>query len=223
MRRKLSLILTFLFLTSCQSNESAPHSSNTSQEISGRNQTTDQPPYTRPQIYRVKAPANWKRITPSPTESIADTTKALSEFQITDGEELIRITIHNFPTDTLEERIPPAAQIARWRRQFSSLDPTKASVIPQARGGFTGLQFEGTGVMNGQMMTVLGWSMQLSNEHYRSLKAIEKSDGTDDNRQMRADYTIKAAGQSQMMDKYREPIIEFARSFELIDEIPTHS
>ena len=217
----LTYIFIFLALTNCQMDEQSTHV--LYQEVAGRNLPSEIPPFTRPLVYRAKVPQNWVRIDPSPQDSIFDTTKALCEFQIKDGAESIRITVHNFPTDTIEERIPPEAQIARWRRQFSFLDPTKASVESQSRGGFTGLQFEGTGIIKSESKTMLGWSMQLAVEHYRTLKSIGHNDSKGYIKQMSADYTIKAIGPVEMMKNNWDSIIGFARSFELINEIPTNS
>lgn len=219
--RTLTFIILLLTLAGCQSDENV--STGSYQEIAGRDLPADSPPYSRQIVYRAKVPSEWIRIDPTVNDSISDTMKPLCEFQIKEGTETIRITIHNFPTDNIEDRIPPEVQIARWRRQFTLLDPAKAFVVPQARGGFAGLQFEGTGIFKGDPATMLGWSMQLANEHYRTLKAIDRIEGKGHYKQMSADYTIKASGPVGLMEKNRESIIEFAKSFELINEIPSHS
>lgn len=165
----------------------------------------------RPVIYRVKAPKAWERHSPSETESIADTTKALGEFLIKENDQTIRITIHNFPTDVFENRIPPASQIARWKRQITSIDPASVNIHPIAHGGFAGLYFEAEG--NG--IKVIGWSMQLGVEHYRNLISPQNT-----YRQLRADYTIKAVGPVELMERHKLAVINFANSFEFIEEIP---
>jgi hypothetical protein len=189
-------------------------------EITGRDEGQ---PNQRNSIYRVKAPSNWSRTDPAPNESIADSMKSLCEFWISDGDNKIRIVIHNFPTYTLEERIPPIAQIIRWKRQFDDLDQASVSVTPQSYGGFTGLLFTGTGHQKGQLITVMGWSMQIASEHYRHLCPQEAQAKTRICRQMRADYTIKATGSADLIEKYRSSLTAFANSFELIEEIPTRS
>lgn len=160
----------------------------------------------RPLIYRALAPQNWIRLELDPASSIADSTKANCEFQIEEGEEKIRITCHTFPI--LEgKRIPPQAQIARWKRQLENLDQLSVHVTPNSHGGFSGLFFEG----EGNQVKVLGWSMQLGEVYLRQL-GLEK--------EKRADYTIKAVGPPSMIEKHRHEIIQFANSFELIDELP---
>lgn len=166
-------------------------------------------------IYRVKAPLSWRRQNPSPEESLIDTTKSLCEFYLSEGEETIRVTIHNFPSRKIEDRIPPAAQITRWKKQFANLEPTTVFVTPQAWGGFAGFLFEGSGLINDAPVSMMAWSMQLAWEHYRNLYEASP--------QIRADFTVKATGSKEMMKKYRKAIIDFARSFELIEEIPSHS
>ncbi len=54
--------------------------------------------------------------------------------------------------------------------------------------------------------------MQLSPIHFRNL--------AHSNRQLRSDYTIKATGAPDSIDRHREDIEQFARSFELIEELP---
>lgn len=178
----------------------------------------------RPAIYRAKVPGNWQRIDPSALESITDTMKPLCEFLIVENQQQIRITIHNFPSDSAENRIPAQAQVARWKRQFSQLDPETVSITPEAYHGFTGLQFEGTGTMNGEVITVLGWAMQIATEHYSALQwHIGQMQDANSLKQMQADYTIKAKGPREHLKKHKQAIIAFARSFELIEEIPSFS
>src|SRR5262249_9135592 len=118
-------------------------------------------------IYRVKFPPSWTSFQPPLEETLADTIVPLCEFRIEEEGKSIRITIHNFPTDKLEERIPPHAQIARWKQQFDELEPASISIIPQSYSGYTGLFFEGSGIMKGNDETMLCWSLQMGTEHYR--------------------------------------------------------
>lgn len=173
-----------------------------------------------PLIYRFKVNPEWKLSLPDRRESIADTTKALAEIFILDGSQKIRIAIHNFPSDQMNERIPPLAQIARWKKQFQALMPQHVTITPQAFGGYQGYLMEATGLMHDTSTTVMGWSLQLPPEHYQSLnKAISRSEQIKF-RQMRGDVTIKAVGPKDLMHKHREEIVAFARSFQLIDDIP---
>ena len=177
-------------------------------------------------IYRARIPSEWIRRDPLPEEQLADTTKAICEFIIyrPGSEDLIRITIHNFPSDKIEDRIPPSAQIARWQRQFELLLPHCSNKTAQAFSGYLGLMFIGSGILNGKETTMVGFSMQLAPEHYRTLShplALESSPIDAETRlQMRSDVTIKAVGPKQSMNEHQDAIINMARSFELIDEIP---
>lgn len=207
-------IFLFISLPSCSSNDSA-YKNLSIEEIAGRN--TDQP------IYRAKVPRYWIKKEFPKNESLEDTMKPICEFYIKDDQESIRISIHNFPSNKIEERIPPNAQVARWKSQFEKLDPLSITVIPQAFGGFAGLFFEGTGVLNGQEASMMGWSMQLSIEHYQNLCYAALPCTKHDLKQMRSDYTIKAVGTDRLVKKHKNEIVAFARSFELIHEIPTRS
>ena len=180
-------------------------------EILGRETS---PSSDRHPLYRIKGPASWIHIIPPESESLIDTTKALTEFLIQDDGSTIRITIHNFPSEKIESRIPPIAQIARWKQQFSHLDPMSIVVSPQSYSGFVGLFFEGSGTINHEPTTVMGWSMQLDPNHYRTLSHPAYLP------QLRSDVTIKAVGPKNLMAKHYASIYAFARSFELIDEIP---
>ncbi len=226
MRWFIWLCLLPCVLTSCASDgDSKKLALLTQQEIQGRDEGGTSPPYARPSTYRIKTPVGWVRKDPLQEESIVDTTKALCEFTIPNDEGgQVRITIHSFPSESIEERIPPRAQIARWKRQFTELDASTMLVIPQAYSGFSGLLFEGSGVMNESQTAVMGWSMQVAPEHYSTLTLKLGMSRTPEERcslrQMRADFTIKAVGPKYLVDKHRRSIMAFARSFELIEEMP---
>jgi hypothetical protein len=162
------------------------------QEIAGRDQ--------RP-LYRIKAPAAWQR--KSVEGRLDDTTIPLCEYQI----EGIRITIHNFPN----MKIPPQAQIARWQKQFTSISSLGSVITPQAFSGFTGLKFEGSGLIDGKKTAMLGWSLQLAPEFAPFVSG-----------QMGADVTIKVVGPEEKVAAHREDIERFARSFEFIEELAAH-
>lgn len=170
----------------------------------------------RPLLYRALVPSHWTRQDPSPEESIIDTTKAICAFTIHENDQLIRLTIHTFPILQDRMRIPPQAQIARWKGQFEELDLVATHTLPDAHGGFSGLFFEGEGILHGNDTKVIGWSMQLAPIFERQLN--QGRDPLDQYK--RADYTIKASGPPDLMNKHRQEILTFARSFELIDELP---
>jgi hypothetical protein len=184
-------------------------------EIGGRN--SEMSP-DRPIIYQMKLPVNWIHQT-TDNQTLSDTTLPIAEFYIRENDDSIRITLHNFPVDQMENRIPPIAQLNRWKGQFVKLDQSSLIIKPQSFAGYQGLYFEALGELKNQQTRVIGWSMQLAPEHFRVLsrltpKIIEKR-----HHQMRGDITIKAVGPDDLMKKNKNELITFARSFKLIDEI----
>lgn len=214
----LSLALTFvLSLLLCGCSERPPASSlHPMQEIKGRDYHGK-----RFYVYRARAPLSWIRKDTFPEESLTDTKKSICEFLIVDNGEIIRIAIHNFPSNNIEECIPPAAQVARWQRQFELLLPEESGTEPQAFSGYHGLKFKGIGKIEQTDTMMLGWSLQMGKEHYQVLSHPKNPADTDLYREMRADVTIKATGPKELMETYEDEIIAFARSFELIGEIPS--
>lgn len=206
-------ILIISTLSSCNS-QSSPFPFSQWQLVAGRDEGHT---HERPFIYRVLVPPHWVRQDPSSTESIADTTQSICEFYIRENDQAIRLTVHTFPISDIHPRIPPQAQIARWKKQFDELDLLNTTIASEGQGGFNGLRFEGRGVLHGQPTTVMGWSMQLASGYERQL-SLEKERL---DRYKRADYTIKASGPSSLMDKHRADILAFAHHFELIDELPS--
>ncbi|CUI16415.1 conserved hypothetical protein [Candidatus Protochlamydia naegleriophila] len=207
-----TVLLAFLFGCSDGSKQSTEQSW---QNINAREEAANEP---RSPLYRALAPISWICHTPSPSDSLLDTTKSVCEFFIQDGTEKLRLTIHTFPVNEVQPRIPPLAQITRWKTQFEELDPLTIQVIPQSQGGFVGLLLEAEGLYQGQLQKMLGWSMQLAPEYDRQLQ--NKSDLLK-NRLRRADYTIKIVGPTLLINKHRKALLHFANSFELIDELPT--
>ena len=204
-------LFTLMALTGCTTTSPLPISW---QSFTGRDNGLS---LNRPLLYRACVPAQWIRHDPPLTESIADTMRAICEFYIHDRDQSIRITLHTFPILQETMRIPPHAQIQRWKGQFEELDVLTVNTLPEAQGGFSGLFFEGEGKMQGKEMYVMGWSMQLAPLYERQL--AQGKHPLDQSK--RADYTIKASGPPSLMRQYRADILSFAHSFELIDELPT--
>lgn len=199
----LRYLLPLLFLVSCaDTSVSGPPW----QEISGRDDGGVR--IVRYPVYRARVPGSWKRIDPGATDSIADTTLALITYEV-DG---ITVVVHNFPYDDFEQRIPPQSQVFRWQRQT----PKMVQIAPYAHGGFSGLSFDA----QSDGKRVLGWAMQLAPQHYRNLSIEGTAEELSYFRQMRADYTIKAWGPPNAIMRHQDSIEQFARSFELIQEIP---
>ena len=215
------LILTIcLGLLFCSCADQSPVNLIPMQEIKGRDYDGK-----RFNVYRIRAPLSWIRRDALPEESLLDTKKSICEFLITENDEIIRIAIHNFPSEEIEQRIPPNAQIARWQRQFEILQPEGTVTIPQAFSGYNGLKFKGTGKINkaNSESIMLGWALQLDKEHYRMLSHPSTPAENNLYREMRADVTIKATGPKELMEMHEEEINHFARSFELIEEIPSRT
>lgn len=207
---KILLYILPLLLLSCSDNPAS--SLNHWQRICCRDDGLNQ----RVPLYRAQIPVYWEVKEPQPQESIADTTKPLCELFIRESSATIRIVVHSFPPMEGDKKIPPIAQINRWKGQFDEIDPTHMRLLAYSHGGFSGLCFSAQGVIKGTPMTILGWSMQLASEYDRQMSWDESFISN----QKRADYTIKAVGPVSMMNKYKKEIERFAHSFELIDELP---
>lgn len=151
-------------------------------------------------IYQARVPTHWIR--KETQGDLKDTTQALCEFRIADK---IRLTIHNFPNLS----IPPQGQIARWKKQFEAIQ--EENVHSWVSAGFAGLFFEGVGSIKGDELTMWGWAMQIAKDHFHNLEDADQ----------KADFTIKAIGPSDLMADHKQEIQNFAKSFELIEAIPT--
>lgn len=183
---------------------SSPETSYTWQTLAGRHE--DHPP-----LYRALVPSHWIRQDPSTDAFIVDTTQPICRFMIYEDGQTVSISIHTFPN-----RIPPQAQISRWKQQFEELDPLKTKVVSDSHGGFSGFYFEGEGRVQGRDTKVIGWSMQLAPLYDRLLS----SSGDPIDLLKRADYTIKVDGSPKLLNKYHSELLNFAQSFEFIDELP---
>lgn len=217
-RMKYAIILTLCLVFSGCSRDEPVQRHFAMQEMKGRNYEGKSFA-----VYRARIPDHWVRRDPLPDEDLNDTTKAICEFIIRQDGAMVRIAVHNFPSDTIEQRIPPNAQVARWQRQFESLLPTESSLVPQVYNGYSGLLFRGIGRIDGRETGVLGWSLQVAPEHYRMLTHPKDVKMTNLYREMRADVTIKAVGPRGLIEENEDAIAHFARSFELIEEIPLRS
>jgi hypothetical protein len=191
----LHLMWLLILIASCSQDE--PHTANfTTHIVRGRNH---QP------VYRIKVPSHWIFKEPANDESLIDTTKSIGEL-LTDD---IRITIHNFSSNSIEERIPFRQQILRWKNQFDELQQESIAISPQSFNGFSGAMLEASGTIAGKSKSVIAWSMQIAPEHYRKLECAER----------KSCYTIKAVGPAREMEEKKAEITKCARSFEMIDEV----
>ncbi len=188
----LSIFLLFLFI-GCDSPK--PPVSDTWQQMAGRN--ADAQP-----IYRTIVPSHWQRLPPQP--NLEDTMKPICEYSIANE---IRLTVHNFPSEQLSQRIPPEAQVKRWQRQAGA-----GTLSHQCQNGFVGLRLETD--------ELIAWAMQLDPELYLSLSGPNASDH---DRERRSDYTIKIGGPKSLLEIHRNDLETFTNRFELINPILTDS
>lgn len=136
-------------------------------------------------LYQADVPFDWKRID---YQDLSDTKNPIVAFETSQG----TVTVHNFPNI----KIPPEAQIARWKEQMKGED---YEIYPVSHGGFGGFCIEGT--------STIAYAMQLTPLLYSAITDPDQ----------KADYTIKFTGEKKI-DK--EEIAQFAMSFEWIFPFP---
>ncbi|GAB4227419.1 MAG: hypothetical protein Tsb0021_04300 [Chlamydiales bacterium] len=164
-----------------------------------------------PAIYTVRFPSYWESLPPGFDEELSDTTLPIHRFII---DEDIIVTIHNFPLEPDSPRIPPMAQLDRWKKQFTVLNESFNSPISQS--GLVGHHLKAWGLINDQPTTVFGWAFQLAHEHYiRSTWYLNSWMN-----EVRGDVTIKVTGPTKKMEKIQEELSCFAASFEFVDDLP---
>lgn len=133
-------------------------------------------------LYRIEVPEHWQTISIIPTQ---DSMLPIAEFK--DG--TIKIVIHNFPG----MRIPPAAQVDRWKRQALA-----RYTEPQSFSGFQGLLYENE--------NTLAWAMEWG--------ATRRED-----KECFSDMTIKVTcPEKAHLEERREAIHQAVKSFELIED-----
>ena len=209
--RALSYFISLFFLSACEYSEPTQMTWN---EFYCRDNGD---PAERMILYRAKVPFGWVR--ENSTESVQDSKRPICSFLLGEASDSVYLTIHTFIYTSFDQRIPPTAQIARWKRQFEDLDLSTLMIEPRAHGGFTGLSFYACGKFKAKETTVIGYAMQLAPQHWMTLQNDSKDSLKQ--KQMSADYTLKAIGSPLAVAKYKEEIDLFANSFELIDEVPT--
>jgi len=204
------IFLLLLLFTSCSKcpNKVPPFAI---QEFNGREELVTYGQTVRRPVYRAKVPLNWTQINPKDEEALHDTKKPIVSFVL---DEALFVTVHTFPSSSLEERIAPEAQIERWKEQIGSQDCTVQRV---SYGGFSGLFLEATK----DQKAVLAWSLQLDLDHYQTLHFLAQTLEEEEHyKQMAADYTIKVTGPIDEINKRQIELFLFAESFELIQPIP---
>lgn len=154
-------------------------------------------------IYQVKVPLDWAITYPKSSQDLKDTTLPLLTLQI-DGQ--ITITFHNFPSQRIEERILPEAQVARWKKQIQIKQSDLSSYSIEGFGGF---RLEASGIRDGKEEAVIAYAMQLTPQLYKLIDSIDK----------RSDWTVKAIGKPSAILTYRQKIDEFVESLEWVDPV----
>ncbi|MCB1212867.1 MAG: hypothetical protein KDK40_01080 [Chlamydiia bacterium] len=173
----------------------------------------------RAPLYRFFLPEGWRVIFPDAAADLSDTTQPLCTCLLEDMEgKMITITFHHFPTSNGERRIPPASQLARWRRQFQ-LEASDFDEQEVAWGGFYGRMIVGEGWRD-EPMALQAWSLLLCDEEYARLLGGEGKFSPAISRQMAADVTIKAWGDPLLMEKRRSEVVAIAGSFGLLHPLP---
>lgn len=197
------LIVALAVVAAC---EKVADQKNTTVLIEGRdrNQSEERAP-----LYRISVPEGWT--IEKFSGSVADTKLPLIEFHHESSGGTVRLTVHNFPYQVVSQRIPPEAQIRRWKQQFDTLDIT--IVKPQAFAGFSGQCLWCEGVIEENEVAMYAWSMQLADEHEQTLSRKHARSQT------RSDVTLKATGPAELMINQQDAIVRMVRSFELINPI----
>jgi len=179
--------------------------------IQGREERDESIYALRRPVYRIKVPKQWKKIEPKSHESLIDTTQPNAVFCI---DESLKFTIHTFPNAGWQERIPPLAQVERWKKQLGS---DNILIEPISHGGFAGYFFKGEKEEKG----ILGWSLSLDPELYQNLLYLgQSSEEQEFYRQMSADVTLKISGPISLLKKHQKDLVMAAKSFELIQSLP---
>lgn len=146
-------------------------------------------------IYQAEVPPHWERV--DTKGDLTDSKTPICSYKIGSG----ILTLHNFPYSSLEQRIPPEAQIRRWENQIPD---GIYDVTPFANGGFGGFRLEASNDEKG----MIAYSMQLTPLIFRAF-----SENTPD---LKADYTIKFTGSLDSINQSRDEIDAFVQSFEFI-------
>lgn len=193
-----------LILCSCSSNETPTLQT---LEILGRSDPLTLSSKTL--IYRMQIPEGWNVEFPDKEASLIDTKEPL----LTLKKELVTVTFHNFPASHLSDRIPPIAQVTRWKNQLNPIDESSLQITPFAVAGFVGLQFDASGTHKGTPTRILAWSLQLTPELFQKLPETAS--------QQKADWTLKAVGSPETILLLEPELLTIARSVELIMEIPS--
>lgn len=210
----LKKFIPYCALLLCSCSSPSEQQSYSWHEILGR----DEEAIAREAIYRIRVPAGWQ-ILEQTYPSVIDTTLPLSEYAYQSDNGWLKATVYNFPTDEIEMRIPIENQAIRWRKQLGG-SQTEEKLAPQSFNGFHGVLYANIGILSGEETAMLAWALHIGKDHYYAIMDEASSKSTAKKRQMRADVAIKVIGSPELLQQQYSEIEAFARSFELIDEIP---
>lgn len=204
MERVIYYLFFLIFFVSCETTDQWEYQT---LAIPGRNGQL---------IYEIDFPKNWGASITN-NESIDDTTLSLCHLILNENNEKITLAIHNFPTKSIDDRIPIKAQILRWINQLEQNEEIKNDEKNESFGGFCGIKYQGVGKIKGIKQKMIAWAMELPEETYHQLNFSSHS--KEKLLQMRSNYTLKVLGPEALVNKHQQTIEKIARSFRLIDDL----
>lgn len=169
-------------------------------------------------VYRLFIPQDWETL-PLSEQGKVDSREPNLTLLAPIGDKKLPIYFHNFPVANLNERIPPEAQVQRWKEQIPKIVFEKTE--PVSRGGFFGLYAQIEGAKEERAIKTLAVAMQLDPTFARDLSQRHET-LIDANAlaQTLADYTLKCMGSEEEIEKIKEAFEKIAASIELIEELP---
>lgn len=156
------------------------------------------------EIYRCRPGFHFAEI--KEDKELSNTKVAIKAYQLQD----IVITIHTFRVAKDKPKITPLNQVERWLEQISQGKKCTYTTQERSRNGYTGLLL----TADCQTNSLIAVAMELDSDYRRQLfeeasdKSLEKA----------SDFTIKAQGPKDQIEKYKKEILSFMNSFELIEE-----
>jgi hypothetical protein len=156
------------------------------------------------EIYRCKPGKNFTEI--KEDKDLSDTKVPIKKYQLED----IVITVHTFRVAQDKPKITPQNQVERWLEQISQGRKCTYTTQERSRSGYTGILL----TANCEKNSLIAVAMELDREFRRQL--LEES--SDKSLEKASDFTIKAIGAKEQIDKYKKDILAFIDSFELIEE-----
>ena len=159
-----------------------------------------------PYIYTALVPNSWKLM---PLKISSDTKEPICQFMLpVDGLEPLIITVHTFPFEDPQMRIPHFMQVQRWQEKFENGTETLKRA---SHGGFSGLMQ----LLKKKDLAQISWTMALDQEHCYTILSTKNQM----NKYYLADFTVKAWGSQPVIEQKKNEIEKFVQSFGFIDPI----